>query len=221
MTGCRALLSAGLLACLLTGLLTVSVSPARAAGYRYWSFWQRTSGSWSFAQEGPAATTPPDGDVEGWRFAVSADSGGAAHPRDDAAFGRICASSAPRPGMKRIALVLDFGTADDARPGATPPAEHTACAQVPAGASAADALAAVAKPLRYSASGMICAIAGYPQSGCGEEASGPVRSGASAAPAAAGRSRSGPSVGVLAGAAAVLALAAAGFWQARRRGRQS
>ncbi|WP_269854193.1 SCO2322 family protein [Streptomyces sp. RPT161] len=203
---------------LLAATVLFAAPPAQAEGYRYWSFWERDGGSWSYARTGPAMARPSDGDVEGWRFAVSADSASAAKPRGGAEFGTICAHTETRPGMKRVALVLDFGTAADAPNGATPPPAHTACAQVPQDASAADALAAVAKPLRYSSAGLVCAIAGYPQSGCGEQVGSSPRRGPE--PSAAARPKAsggGPSLGLFAGVAVVVALGAGAVWQSRRR----
>jgi hypothetical protein len=120
--------------------------------------------------------------------------------------------------MKRVALVLDFGTAADAPNGATPPPAHTACAQVPQDASAADALAAVAKPLRYNSAGLVCAITGYPQSGCGEQVgSAPEHSPSPSAPTRPKASGGGPSLGLFTGLAVVVALGAGALWQSRRR----
>jgi hypothetical protein len=209
---------AALLACLATVALAVAAPPAQATGYRYWSFWERAGGSWRFAQSGPALTTPSDGDVEGWRFGVSPDSADALRPRGDARFAAICPGAPAGHGRERIALVLDYGTAADAPGGTAPPAGRTACATVPAGATAADALAVVAKPLRYDSSGMVCGISGYPATGCGEQvASG--TAGPAARPAHSGGSAAGgsPSVGLFAGAAVVSALGAAAFWRIRGR----
>ncbi len=209
----------GVLVALVAALVTVTAAagaaPAHAAGYRYWSFWQLGGGAWHFAPTGPAQTTPADGDVEGWRFAVSPDSADAVRPRGDARFAAVCAHTPARPGSERVALVLDFGTPADAPRGATPPDARTACARIPTGASAADALAAVARPLRYGSSGLVCAISGYPAAGCGEAAA----AGKAGPPAAgsAGGSDSGPSAGLLAGAGVIVALGAAAYWQARRR----
>ncbi|WP_241968454.1 SCO2322 family protein [Streptomyces sp. ICBB 8177] len=217
-----------LLALCATAASLVAASPARAVGYRYWSFWERTGSAWTFARTGPAMTDPADGSVEGWRFAVSADSADAVKPRGAAAFATICAGTPPRPGTKRVALVLDFGTSRDAPDGETPPAGRASCARVPEDATAADALAAVAKPLRYDASGLVCAITGYPATGCGEQVSSGGATGSSPAPAASGSaganggpggggSDPGPSLGVLAGGAVVLVLGAGAAWQVRRR----
>ncbi|WP_217163882.1 SCO2322 family protein [Streptomyces sp. AC512_CC834] len=203
-------------------LLVGSAGQAQAAGYRYWSFWDRDGDHWVYATQGPSLVRPSDGDVQGFRFAVSEDSGDAAQPRGTADFDSICAKTPPKGGSKRVALVLDFGTAADAPSGETPPAPRTACAQVSPDATTADALAAVAGPLRYNTNALLCAIAGYPKTGCGEQVSQKGDSTASAAPEQKNTQKNtqdddGPSVGLVAGIAIVAALAAAGAWQARRR----
>lgn len=131
----------------------------------------------------------------------------------------MCASTPAKPGRKRVALALDFGTPQDAPGGETPPAARTACAQVPEDATTADALASVAKPLRYNSAALLCAIAGYPHTGCGEQVSGRTDTSKPAEQSAEPKktSDSGPSLGLLAGIAAIVALAAAAIWQSRRR----
>jgi hypothetical protein len=202
---------------LLAAAFLTGAQPAAAVGYRYWSFWQLAHGAWRFARSGPAMTTPDDGDVEGWRFAVSADSADAVRPRGPARFAAICAGTPAARGEKRIALVLDFGTAADSSDGAEPPRERTACARVPRQASAADALAAVATPLRYDSSGLVCAISGYPATGCGEQVTG----GGTRPSAAAGPRQDGgtPSAGLFAGLGVIVVIGAGAAWQARRRRR--
>ncbi|GAA3236110.1 SCO2322 family protein [Streptomyces sp. XM83C] len=208
-------------------LLLGSAAQAHATGYRYWSFWDRDGDTWTYATVGPSLARPSDGDVQGFRFAVSQDSADAAQPRDTADFGTICADTPARDGSKRVALVIDFGTAADAPSGETPPAPRTACARVAPDATTAEALAAVAKPLRYDSNALLCAIAGYPQRGCGEQVSDSGsgkgdETGTSPAPtgspaAADGDSDGGPSVGLVAGGVVVAVLAGAAVWQARRR----
>jgi hypothetical protein len=152
---------------------------------------------------------------------VSQDSQDATQPRGSADFATVCARTPAQQGRKRIALVLDFGTKADAPTGETPPAPRTACARVPADATTAEALAAVAGPLRYDANALLCAIAGYPRKGCGEQ----VASGGSTAQKSGGKADAarptdeggGPSVGLVAGGAVVAVLAGAAVWQARRR----
>ncbi|WP_086726089.1 SCO2322 family protein [Streptomyces carpinensis] len=207
-------------------LLSAGVGQAQAVGYRYWSFWDRDGGHWTYATQGPSTARPSDGDVQGFRFAVSQDSQDAAEPRGTADFAAVCAKTPAQQGRKRIALVLDFGTKADAPSGETPPAPRTACARVPADATTAEALAAVAGPLRYDTNALLCAIDGYPRKGCGEQ----VASGKSpksdttdtnGAKGEAGEAKKtdegGPTVGLVAGGAVVVVLAGAAVWQARRR----
>ncbi|MGW2487483.1 SCO2322 family protein [Streptomyces sp. NPDC001606] len=194
-------------------LLLGATGEARATGYRYWSFWERTGGTWTYATQGPSTARPDDGAVLGFRFAVSADSADASRPRGTADFPTVCAAVPARPGTKRVALVLDFGTPADAPSGETPPARRTACARVSGDASAAEALASVAKPLRYDTNALLCAIDGYPRKGCGEAVSADRSSGGAKSSPAGG----GPSLGLPIGAGAVALLAAAAAWQTRRR----
>ncbi|MET9529304.1 SCO2322 family protein [Streptomyces sp. NPDC006649] len=209
----------------LTALTAFGAAPAQAAGYRYWSFWDHAGSGWQYATQGPSTARPADGDVQGFRFAVSADSQDASKPRVPAhtplTFDGICAKTPADGGSKRIALVIDFGTAADAPGGEKPPAERTVCARVGGDATSAEALAAVAKPLRYNSDALLCSIAGYPRTGCGEQVS-QTRKGGSETPAGnAAQNDSGdsggPSAGLVGGIAAVVVLGAAGVWQARRR----
>lgn len=215
---------------------------AQAAGYRYWSFWESDGGKWTYATQGPATARPADGAVRGFRFSVSEDSGDAAKPRRTPDFAAVCGDTPAEDGRKRIAVVIDSGTPADAPDGETPPALRAGCARVGEDATAAEALAAVAKPLRYNSAALLCAISGYPASGCGDQVTVPGGDGGSepaskATPTTAdsavsepsgstradgggsdgGSNGVGPSVGVFGGLATVIVLAAAGFWQARRR----
>ncbi|MFE5117972.1 SCO2322 family protein [Streptomyces sp. NPDC056669] len=196
-------------------------APAQAAdGYRYWSFWQRggDGGGWSYATQGPSSARPADGDMIGFRFAVSEDSNDATRPRGMADFAAVCADTPATDGTKRVAVVIDFGTATDAPDRRTPPTPRTECARVGEDASAGEALAAVAKPLRYNSAALLCAVSGYPETGCGDKVSTSVD--AHAAPKGDGGKAdggSGPSAGLIGGLAAVVLLGAAAVWQARRR----
>ncbi|MFD5374417.1 SCO2322 family protein [Streptomyces griseoincarnatus] len=210
----------------LAGLLPLlaGAGQAQAAGYRYWSFWERDGSAWTYATVGPSLSRPADGAVQGFRFSVSEDSGDAAKPRGTADFDTICAKTPAEDGTKRVALVIDFGTPADAPSGAKPPAGRTACAQVAEDATTAEALASVAKPLRYDSNALLCAIAGYPAKGCGEQvATGGKESASTGAAETAEEASaqddggSGPSVGLIAGGAVVVVLGAAAVWQVRRR----
>ncbi|MBL3668300.1 hypothetical protein JL475_20345 [Streptomyces sp. M2CJ-2] len=204
--------------------LLAGAGQAQAAGYRYWSFWDLDGDAWTYATQGPSTARPADGDVQGFRFAVSEDSADATRPRGAADFSAICAKTPAKDGEKRVALVIDFGTAADAPSGETPPDGRTACARVPADATTAEALASVAEPLRYNSNALLCAIAGYPEKGCGEQVSGggapapEKEDGAkSSAPSASSDDGGGPSLGLVAGIAVVALLGAATVRQVRRR----
>ncbi|MDX3643465.1 SCO2322 family protein [Streptomyces sp. MB09-02B] len=211
---------------LLGGLLFVlgSPGPAHAAAYRYWSFWERDGSAWAYATQGPSTARPVDGEVQGFRFAVSRDSADALQPRGATDFASVCGDTAARSGEKRVALVIDFGTAADAPEGETPPKARTACARVPDDATTAEALASVAKPLRYDTNALLCAIGGYPGKGCGEAVDSDAASGTDGRSDATGSSAGGaseegqgPSVGLFVGAGVVAVLGAAAVWRARRR----
>lgn len=196
--------------------LLAGAGQAQAVGYRYWSFWEHSGTAWTYATQGPSTARPSDGDVQGFRFSVSEDSADAAKPRGTSDFGTVCAKTPAKDGEKRVALVIDFGTPADAPSGETPPAGRTACARVPEDATTAEALASVAKPLRYDTNALLCAISGYPEKGCGEQVSSE-KAPASAEEKSSSTDSGGPSVGLIAGIAAVALLAAAATWQARRR----
>ena len=236
LTGRTARIAGAAAGALLT-LTAVAAAPAQAAGYRYWSFWESDGGKpWAYATQGPATARPADGDAIGFRFAISQGTSDTSKPSAAPDFAGICAGVEKKDGTKRIAVVVDFGGPKDAPSGEKPPAKPVTvgCAQVREDATGAEALAEVAKPLRYDGAAMLCGVAGYPARGCGEQVAegGEQPASASAAPdspgspttpttpssASGGESGGGPSFGVLAGGAAVLALGGAAIWKARRRG---
>ena len=207
-------------------------APARDSGsYRYWSFWEGSEGGgWKYATEGPSVLRPEDGTALGFRFALSENSGDAAKPRGRADFGAVCERTGAKKDRKRIALSIDFGTSAHAPRGETPPKARTVCAQVADDASAAEALAAAAKPLRYNSEALLCAIEGYPERGCGEQVSGEEKDSGNGRPSGNGNGKDsggesggkgdgglGPVAGIGAGIAGVAVLAAAAVRQSRRR----
>ncbi|GHF59044.1 hypothetical protein GCM10018790_41270 [Kitasatospora xanthocidica] len=199
-------------------LVVLGAAPAQASGYRYWSFWRGADAGWAYQQQGPSVAVPPDGAVDGWRYAVSPDGGqDAAKPRTGGSFAEVCATTPVQEGRKRVAVVLDFGTAEDAgAAGAAVPGPRTACASVAPRASSAEVLAAVAPPLRYDTNGLLCAIAGYPQAGCADQVGAAGAAGPAGATSSAGHG-GGPDIGLIAGGALVAVLAGGAVWQARRR----
>ena len=153
----------------------VAAAPASAEAFRYWGYYAGDGTAWTFAQAGPADTVPADGSVEGWRFAV-ADEASTRYPRATPDFEVLCGAATAEEGQKRVGVVLDYGTTEDAPDGDTTPAARGACAVVDADASGADVLAAVAE-LRLGDGGFICGIDGYPTQGCGDPVDGAAPSG--------------------------------------------
>ncbi len=153
----------------LVAVVALVVGPAdaaQAANYRFWGYWQLTNGAWAFAQTGPDQAKPADGAVEGWRFAVD-DGTGTRTPRVTPTFAQLCNATPAQEGKKRVGVVLDSGRDVDGETGATPPALVATCVVVPTAATGAEVLAA-AGPVRAE-KGLICAINGYPATGCGGE----------------------------------------------------
>lgn len=75
-------------------------------------------------------------------------------------------------GQIRVTVVVDPGTV-----GGAPRGPESTCVTVSSGATGADVLAERARKLgrpqpRYDSSGLLCALDGYPSSGCGEQGSG-------------------------------------------------
>ncbi|WP_141514536.1 SCO2322 family protein [Streptomyces zhaozhouensis] len=178
--------------------------------YRYWSFWswEADDDGWVYAAEGPGTFRPGAGDLVGFRFGVSGERDDRRAPRGEATFPEVCGAEPAEPSM---ALVLDFGTPEEAPGDAAPPEPRAECVPLAEGATVAEVLAEVAPPLRYDQAGLLCGIAGYPVSGCGE----PVDE----ANAAEDDGEGGGSVGVplLVGVGAVALLGLAGWARARRR----
>ncbi|HEY3513299.1 MAG TPA: SCO2322 family protein [Kribbella sp.] len=153
---------------LLAGLLlagTVATSARAEDGYRFWGYYQWTNGQWAFSQKGADAFVPADGAVEGWRFAL-----GGAKPRVPRAAGdfeQICGKTPAETGKKRVALVVDPGTPEDAPAGETPGQAKGTCVVTDPKANGAKILAAAA-PVRIE-KGLTCGVAGYPSKGCGDQ----------------------------------------------------
>ncbi len=148
----------------LASLVGVAPQALAADSYVYWSYWQQTNGSWVYSQVGAAAANPADGTVEGWRWTI--DEGGAKPrpPRLNPTFAQLCGATPAEAGKKRIGLVVDFGREVDGDGTTAPPSPVTTCVLVPTAATGADLLAR-AGGVRAD-KGMVCAVGGYPASGC-------------------------------------------------------
>ncbi len=164
------------------GLVASVVLPAtsaQATGYVYWSYWHGTSSTstWSYSSSGAGGYRVTDGDVEGWRFAVSPDSSAGVHPRTtpSTAFAQACGSVAAGAGQIRVAVVVDQGVAADRPAHSIAPAvsPFAVCKVLDASTepNGLDILAAApAQQVRYgtgSKTGFVCGIDGYPSVGCG------------------------------------------------------
>ena len=156
-------------------MAVVAAPTAEAATYRYWSYWSisahpNSATSWKYASSGPASRVPADGEVDGWRFGVSADSSTRSRaPRVTAAtaFDELCGATNPVDGSKRVAVVIDYGDASDAPSGQTPPKARGGCVVAPMADTGAMVLtsAPISAGMRVKA-GLICAIDRYPVGEC-------------------------------------------------------
>lgn len=146
----------------------VAASPADAEGdiYRYWTYFQVTDDKFVASAKGVAGTVPEDGSIEAYRYAAPADFNKPNLPRadlDELTFDTICEHVEAADGKKRVAVIIDYGVAEDAD-GAEPPAPTAACAQVDEQATGLQVLTEVAKT--RAEDGLLCAIEGYPAAGC-------------------------------------------------------
>lgn len=151
------------LAASVVGLIAANGTPAHAAAYRYWSYWLGDAAGWTYSNAGPAYRIPADGTVEGWRFAVAVEGGGAT-PLIAPDFETICGGTPAEEGRKRVAVIVDPGAAEDAPDGATPPGAWALCVVAAPKATGYDVLRAAAS-VRVEG-GLVCAIHGYPDGEC-------------------------------------------------------
>jgi hypothetical protein len=163
-TTLRSSLAALSLVAAVLAALVVPAGSASAAAYRYWGYYQLSGTSWQFAPKGPDQTTPADGSVEGWRFAVAGESDTRA-PRVTTTFDAVCGDTRAESGKKRVAVVIDYGRAADQEDGSTPPPPVAKCASVDTAATGSEVLAAVAGV--RAEKGLVCALDGRPATGCG------------------------------------------------------
>ncbi len=149
----------------IAALGTWGAAPAEATSYRFWTYWLGGDNDWSFSSQG-ASRRPADGTVDGWRFAISEASSSTIPPRHSSSFSRICGSTDPVEGSKRVGLVVDFGTTSDAPDGEAPGALINTCVVAPADANGYEVLDLAAIQMRTD-SGLICGLNGYPATECG------------------------------------------------------
>jgi len=152
-----------------TAMLALAPAARAETAYRYWTYWSVTDGAWRFATIGPASAVPVDGSVEGWRFAITSAAGSAgdapeANPAT--AFDSICGGTAAQPGVKRVALAIDFGMPQHAPDGERYPVDISTCVVGEQGATGYELLRSITD-VRVG-DGLICGITGYPLAECAE-----------------------------------------------------
>ncbi len=151
-----AMIVAGLLL-LLLGLSPSASASAAADAYKYWGYYHSAGSTWEFSLKGADQYIPKDGSVEGWRYGL--DVAGTRFPRTVPAFDTICAGTAPDADEKAVAVVIDYGTADEAENGDVPPQPRGECVEAAKNATGLQVLQEIAEA---TVDGFVLAIDGYP-----------------------------------------------------------
>jgi len=158
------------LAAVVITALSIPSSQASSTGWRYWGYFQAAPGAstWTPAMTGPTVNVA-DGSVEGWAFTFSNDAiPDAKSPKRAPSFSKICAKTKAVTGKKRIAVMIDFGSAVLRPKGESTPRLVQRCVVADKDALGIDVLGQVAK-VRAQGSGFICGLNGYPAKECGVE----------------------------------------------------
>ena len=153
-------------------LLTQSFLPqaeAASKGWRYWGYYQAAAKSttWKAAMTGPTVDIA-DGSVEGWIFTFSNDDLPSTPPSVKPNFQSICGKTKAQPGLKRIGLVIDFGSKAYAPKGEKVQKTIVRCVVTAKESQGIDVLAQELV-VRQADSGLICGFSGYPARECGVE----------------------------------------------------
>lgn len=157
---------AALSALVIASVLSAVALPAQAGtAYRYWSYWNASSGAanWTYATQGSGTYVPQDGAVEGWRFGVATDAS-FIKPEQSPNFADICAGVELPSDGKRVAFVIDFGNVGQAPRGEVPPQSRSECVIAADGATGLQMLQSIVE-VRLDA-GFICGIEGFPAIEC-------------------------------------------------------
>lgn len=155
---------------LLLSALSTPQAQAGDTGWRYWGYFQAAPGAtkWTAAMTGPTVAVA-DGAVEGWAFTFSNDAiPDAKSPKVAPSFSAICGRTKAVAGKKRVAVMIDFGSAVLRPKGESTPRLIQRCVVADKAALGIDVLGQVAK-VRAQGSGFICGLNGYPAKECGVE----------------------------------------------------
>jgi hypothetical protein len=163
------LLFALLAALLSTHFVNATSATAADKGWRYWGYFQAApkAKTWTAAMTGPTVDIK-DGAVEGWSFVFSSDDIPSIAPKVKPNFSSLCGTTKSKNGMKRIGVVIDFGSSAYAPKGEKPKKTLTTCVVTAMDSQGIDVLGQVIK-VRSDGSGLICGLNGYPKKECGVE----------------------------------------------------
>ena len=151
-------------------LMPAPSAQAAETGWRYWGYFQAAPGeaSWTAAMTGPTVNVA-DGSVEGWAFTFSNEAiPNAKTPKVAPSFAKICGKTKPVAGKKRIAVMVDFGSAVLRPKGESTPRLIQRCVVAENSALGVDVLGQAVR-IRAQGSGFICGLNGYPAKECGVE----------------------------------------------------
>jgi hypothetical protein len=105
--------------------------------YYYWSYWHGSTGSWVYANDGPAEQVVAAGDVEGWRFEDPGPaSPAAAKPGPSPDYETICPQAATAATTTTAAPTTTTTAAPTAGAGSAPPTTAPPSAATPTTAPA-------------------------------------------------------------------------------------
>ena len=159
-----------LLAIVVIASCITPTAQAADTGWRYWGYFQAAPGAskWTAAMTGPTVNVA-DGSVEGWAFTFSNDAiPDAKAPKIAPSFSTICGKTQAVIGKKRVAVMVDFGSAVLRPKGETTPRLIQKCVVADKSALGIDVLGLAVK-VRAEGSGFICGLNGYPAKECGVE----------------------------------------------------
>ena len=151
-------------------MLTLPATPSNATTYyEYWSYWHKAPGasSWQYSSVGASGYYLKQGtQVEGWRFALGTASPSDPKPRPtNVSYDQYCADKDTDKAY-RVLLVVDYGTKSSA-----PSGPVYSCYGFDDSVTGYRVL--TQQHSERDSGGLICAIDGYPRTGCGETASSP------------------------------------------------
>jgi hypothetical protein len=106
-----------------------------SGNYDYWSYWHGSTGSWVYANDGPAeqSVSSPAGDVEGWRYQLNEpDTASSPSPAITPSYAQICnASTEVAPPQSQSPATTTTTLNAPAAPSVTPTTASTTAGTAP------------------------------------------------------------------------------------------